>query len=45
MHEHLRIMKNNYNYDQILGDNIREKRINYFNFCQTRVELNMMRVE
>ena len=44
MDQHLRIMKNYYDYDQIEGDNVREKRINYFNFCQQQVEIEMARM-
>ena len=32
---HLRIIRNHYNYDQIPGDNIYEKRIAFFNFAQS----------
>lgn len=41
--EHLKVVRRYYNYDQIEGNDVREKRINFFNFCQTQTEQNLAR--
>ena len=44
MDAHLRIMRKHYNYDQICGETVEEKRISFFSFCQSRVEIELARM-
>jgi len=43
MDEHLLIMRRNYDYPNIEGSDVREKRINFLNFCQIQTERSFMR--